>query len=69
MLVCWCCLHSVAADPVVMLMRMYLGLLQSCANFSPSSMSMSVAAALSSASVSPVVVASVRVSRVGKMLS
>ena len=34
---CWNCLHSVAAEPVVTMMRMYLRLLSSCTQWSASS--------------------------------
>ena len=63
----WCCLQTVAAGPLVMLMRMSLRLLHSCVHFSPSSIV--VAAPSSSASVSTVVALSALDSSGGKMLS
>ena len=66
---CWCCLHTVAAGPVVMLIRMYLRSLASCIHLSPSvvvfaatvrSMSVSLAVADSARSRSAGYVASMR---------
>ena len=60
---CWCCLHTVAAGPVVMLIRMYLRSLASCIHLSPSvvrSMSVSLVVADSARSRSAGYVASMR---------
>ena len=64
---CWCCLHTVAAGPVVMLIRMYLRSLASCIHLSPSVVVF--AATVRSMSVSLVVADSARSRSAGYVAS